>query len=129
MLRSEWQPREIASLPGRGPAAPAQCIIRLSSVRDLRRDPVNLGVLYGRLVRAPADGAEWLSSILAGLRQQGIEVLRIADASPADPDLAVEAEMLTAWVTHVSIAKSANVVVRILYMRGSTLVRKGTYRG
>jgi len=110
------------------PEPPVSCRVELRSVVDSRRDPATLGTLSGRPVRPPAEPEAWLATALQGLRREGIEVLTELP-SGATADLAVAAELRTAWVASIRANKSANVVVGLSYLEGVATPVEILFRG
>jgi hypothetical protein len=92
-------------------------------------DPQVLGQVAGRSVRAPADTKAWVREIMADLKQLGVMVQFGAD-SPAKPSaIDARAELKTAWVSSVTTAKTASVVLSMQYLRGGALLKAADYRG
>lgn len=104
------------------------CSINVSDVVDVRRAPDVLGVVAGRAVKAPADSAGWLRSVVAGLGTRGFTVLFADPAAPADA-ISAKFTLHTAWITDTRGNKTANVVLLVAATRpgGATVDR--AFRG
>lgn len=116
-----WSPR-------RNEQPPAPCRIAFTEVRDTRVDPLFMGDMAGRPVRAE-DPVAWLKSGLASLSAD--KRLTLVDAAdPAGHHLGLKAELVKAYIESLRINKSANVVVRVTYtLNGANWGEPSSFRG
>jgi len=102
----------VTRVPARGRSV---CLVGIISLKDERADPTTLGTVLGRPVRPPPDVMQWLQQIMLALNAPGLSVV-LNDAPSAGTRL--EVELVTAWVTELRTAKSANIVLRVTYHHG-----------
>jgi hypothetical protein len=109
-------------------AATVTCAAHVLSLKDSRTDPTFLGVVAGRSVRSPGEGAEWIGNMLSsGLQHKGVG-MSIAPQSPAEQHVVVaEARLLTAWVASVTTSMNGTVVVAVRH--NETDAEEKIYRG
>jgi hypothetical protein len=103
--------RKVAALPG--------CQLRVAGHKDARLDPSFIGVMGGREVQA-----EDLSAWVRGGFEAGL-----GPAQPGGVELALETELLKAYVTAMPMTKSVDIVMRVRYLRDGQQVLEKVYRG
>jgi hypothetical protein len=101
------------------------CAVRLADVRDVRPDPNDLGMMIGRAVKA-SDSQAWFRSAVDGLKQD--QRLHFVDAD-ADAQVILRAELVKAYILVQNTEKSANVVIRAVYMRDGKDIDSQIVRG
>jgi hypothetical protein len=104
-----------------------ECSVHVMALADSRSDPTFLGMIGGRPVRSPGQGADWIGSMLSsGLKEKGV-ILSVAPAPVAqDPAVVAEARLVTAWVGTTSTSMNGTVVVAIRHREGA---EERIYRG
>ena len=103
------------------------CAVRVMAFQDSRTDPSLLGMVAGRAVRSPGQGAEWISGMLSsGLKEKGVTLSAEPGADGTSPVLVTEARLVTAWVGSVTTSMNGTVVVAIRHSEGA---EEKIYRG
>jgi hypothetical protein len=108
--------------------AHVSCTLRVVGVIDDRMDPTILGIVGGRTVKGPPDPQAWLHSVIGGLSSSGIAV-DFGDPHTTSAGLSAKAELKTAWVSSVTTAKIASVVLNLQYFRAGSMIKSADYRG
>jgi hypothetical protein len=121
------EPSSIAAAP----VVPAYCQLDVQKITDQRLDPVTLGRVDGRIVRAPDDVRGWLANELRGLRARGIQVQFAGAAStkPSLPAVQADVELVSVWLSSMATTKVATVVMNFSYRREGRLLTTAVYRG
>lgn len=109
-------------------AAPKEgCSVRVMAFQDSRTDPSFLGVVGGRPVRSPGQGADWISGMLSsGLKEKGVVLSAVPGAHEERAVLVTEARLVTAWVSSTSTSMNGTVVVAFRHGEGA---EEKIYRG
>jgi hypothetical protein len=105
------------------------CTLIVDAIADLRSDPMVLGSVASRPVRAPADVNAWLQSVVQGFESRGINVS--FDSNPtgeADP-LVASLSLRLAWVDEIHISKTATTLWHMRLRRGERQLADADYRG
>lgn len=101
------------------------CSVHVMALQDSRTDPSLLGLVAGRPVRSPGQGAEWISGMLSsGLKEKGVTLSAGPDAT--SPVLVTEARLVTAWVGSTSTSMNGTVVIAVRHGEGA---EEKIYRG
>ncbi|MES1196400.1 MAG: hypothetical protein ABUL58_05595 [Steroidobacter sp.] len=110
VLKSTSDPaRHDGSVAVHAPLQP-DCIVSISSITDKRTDPTTLGTVAGRPVHTPQDISQWLAKEFRGLGKYNVV---LSDHDVRNAGVKIDIELLTAWVTELRMAKTANVVIGI----------------
>lgn len=108
-------------------APTAGCAVHVMALQDSRTDPSLLGVVAGRAVRSPGQGAEWISGMLSsGLKEKGVTLSGAPAAGATKPVVVAEARLVTAWVGSVATSMNGTVVVAVRHGEGA---EEKIYRG
>lgn len=107
--------------------APTGCSVHVMALQDSRTDPSLLGVVAGRAVRSPGQGAEWIGGMLSsGLKEKGVTLSDAPGAGATKPVVVTEARLVTAWVGSVTTSMNGTVVVAVRHGEGA---EEKIYRG
>jgi len=103
------------------------CSVQVTALGDSRSDPTFLGMVAGRAVRSPGQGADWIGSMLtSGLKQKGVTLSLPPAAMATNPLVLAEARLVTAWVGTTATSMNGTVVVAIRHSEGA---EEKIYRG
>lgn len=95
---------------------PSNCSVAIASIIDRRSDPATLGTVAGRPVHAPKDVMGWLTREFEALNSYGVNIVDDKQ-SGASPEINIE--LMSAWVSQLRMAKTANIVVRVGFDAGN----------
>lgn len=111
-------------------AAQPFCRLTIHRVTDLRRDRTTLGIVGGRVIRAPSNSEDWIRHHLARLRDDGVTVTFAAPAADeTTPAMSAEVQLMTAWAESVASSRTATVIVAVRYDRAGAFAKQVSYRG
>jgi hypothetical protein len=103
------------------------CSVRVMALQDSRTDPSLLGVVAGRPVHSPGQGAEWISGMLSGgLKEKGVTLSAEPGADATSSVLVTEARLVTAWVGSTATSMNGTVVIAV---RHGAAAEEKIYRG
>jgi hypothetical protein len=105
----------------------SDCAIHVIALEDSRSDPAFLGVIAGRPVHSPGQGADWIGGMLtSGLEAKGVSLSRGPADAVANRVVMAGARLVTAWVNTTSTSMNGTVVVAVRDREGG---EEAIYRG